>query len=122
MLSQLRNVRNALNDPSKYTNIVLDSSGSGADVPGYVNFYGLHSGPKWTQFQTNIVTSFIHLTPFFFTLQPPQQAHTLHHELGRYYNSMGEELTHTWNDVYGWDSRIRFLNDNYDYVKSGGGK
>jgi hypothetical protein len=58
MLSQLRTVRNAFNNPSVYTNIVLDSANSGLtqNRKGYVDFLARDA---WPQFSTNIVTSFI---------------------------------------------------------------
>lgn len=119
MLVQLKTVRDALNNPSVYTNIILDSENSGEERKAYVTFLARDRGPAWSQFSTNIVTSSIHVTPFFFSSKvlPAEQATSLQHELGRYYNSLGETGTGTWNDVHAWDNRIDFLNKHYEEIK-----
>jgi hypothetical protein len=120
MLNQLRTVRDALNDPSKYTNIVLDFANSG-DVQNRAAYVEFLARDRWPQFSTNIVRSFIHVTPFFFspTVTPSDRAIALQHEFGRYYNSLGETNTGTWYDADVWDRRINYLVDEiYDVAKA----
>jgi hypothetical protein len=114
MLGQLRTVQAALNSSGTYTNIVLDASDSGEGRLGYTPFLAY----------TNVVTGFVHLTPLYFANNPntdpvqqaAAQATTMLHELGRYYNSLGESLTGTKYDVYSWDNKIQFLNAHYTQI------
>jgi uncharacterized delta-60 repeat protein/RHS repeat-associated protein len=115
MLSQLYTVRNALNNPSVYTNIVLDPVNSGSATAGrkaYVNFL------EYGGINTNIVTSYIHVIPRFFTAPATERAETLLHEFARYYNSLGETNTDTWYDAQAWDTRIEWLNGVYDAARA----
>ncbi len=115
MLSQLKTVQAALNNPDVYTNIVLDASDSGEGRLGYTPFL------TYAGHDTNLVTGFVHITPLYFASNPntdpvqqaAAQATTVLHELGRYYNSLGESLTGTKYDVYAWDNKIQFLNNHY---------
>ena len=103
MFAMLDKVRNACNK-SRVNIFCTCSCPRGLDA--YVNFLK----------GTNIVTGMsINICPSFFQPTHDRQG-TIMHEMGRYFNSLGEEATGTWHDVYVWDGILRGLCDNYDYI------
>jgi RHS repeat-associated protein len=65
---------------------------------------------------TNIVIGDgINLCPGWFTTRGADPG-VLLHEMGRYFNSMGESMTGTVHDVYPWDNKLRSLCTQYDEI------
>ncbi len=60
--------------------------------------------------------SVMHICPIFFDSTSRDWDATVMHEMGRFYNCMGEDFTKTWNDVVFWDNILRALCTNYDYI------
>ena len=90
-------------------------------VPIYCDCYCSKGTDAYVNFVvgTNIVTgSSIHVCPSF---MPPGTTRSrrkaiMMHEMGRYYNSLGEEGTGTWADVKVWDDILSGLCDSYSYI------
>ena len=66
------------------------------------------TGTNW------VIGSVMHISPNFFT--SGDKAADMMHEMGRFYNGMGEDFTKTWNDVTLWDNVLRGLCDNYVFI------
>lgn len=67
---------------------------------------------------TNTVTGYgVNLCPLWFSEGGSWSV--VLHEMGRYYNSMGEEFTNTIYDAYRWDNLLGSLCKNYDHIRAG---
>ena len=74
------------------------------------NYQSKTEGNLYTNFWGNWVTSSVmYVGPDFFTHDT--KVEDVVHELGRFYNSLGEESTGTWNDVKIWDNVIESLSN-----------
>jgi RHS repeat-associated protein len=107
IIDMLKRVRDACDSADKIR-IVCDRRQSTSEREAYVNFF-------WG---TNIVSgSVIHVCPLFFARNSDRQG-VIIHEMGRFFLSLGEAGTGTWNDVYLWDAVVTSLCGNYDRIKA----
>ena len=111
MLTMLQRVSDAFHSGS--TTLEIETTNDG-NTKGYVKF--------WTFLNNTKSGWVIHLTGLFFKVSEDQQVETIYHEMGRFYNSLGEEHTGTWNDVYEWNGIIASLTGHVDDIKTLNGK
>jgi hypothetical protein len=61
-----------------------------------------------------VIGGVMHIRPLFFT--GIDQQTNMMHEMGRFYNSLGEDNTGTWHDVRKWDNILESLCSLYGYI------